>query len=144
MSRSQEAVARGVILAEDGPREPENTTGEKSDIQTQVEAWKRALGATRSAIREGTIRQLAERQSLSSPRSVERLRRHDSMMSQNASIDAGSAGLESVVKEGIRLLCHSYTSRDDPLIQDWRRRVSKLHTPPNHQNKVLVLSLIHI
>ncbi|MEK9739186.1 MAG: DUF5591 domain-containing protein, partial [Euryarchaeota archaeon] len=110
-----------------------------SDIQTQVEAWKRALGATRSAIREGTIRQLAERQSLSSPRSVERLRRHDSIMSQNASIDAGSAGLESVVKEGIRLLCHSYTSRDDPLIQDWRRRVSQLHTPPNHQNKVLVL-----
>mgnify|MGYP001161097652 FL=1 len=139
LSRSREAVARGVILTEDGPREPENTAGEKSDIQTQVEAWKRALGATRSAIREGTIRQLAERQALSSPRSVERLRRHDSMMSQNASIDAGSAGLESVVKEGIRLLCHSYTSRDDPLIQDWRRRVSQLHTPPNHQNKVLVL-----
>ena len=90
---------------------------------------KERSGATRSAIREGTIRQLAERQALSSPRSVERLRRHDSIMSQKASIDAGSAGLESVVKEGTRLLCHSYTSRDDPLIQDWRRRVSQVHTP---------------
>lgn len=139
LSRSKEAVARGVILTEDGPREPESTAGEISDLQTQIDAWKRALGATRSAIREGTIRQLAERQALSSPRSVERLRRHDSIMSEKASVDAGSAGLESVVKEGTRLLCHSYTSRDDPLIQDWRRRVSQVHTPPNHQSKVLVL-----
>ena len=138
-SRSQEAVARGVILTEDGPREPESTAGEVSDLQTQLEAWERALGATRSAIREGTIRQLAERQALSSPRSVERLRRHDSIMSEKASIDAGSAGLESVVKEGTRLLCHSYSSRDDPLIQNWRRRVSQLHTPPNHQSNVMVL-----
>ena len=138
-SRSREAVARGVILTEDGPREPESTAGEVSDLQTQLEAWERALGATRSAIREGTIRQLAERQSLSSPRSVERLRRHDSIMTEKASIEAGSAGLESVVKEGNRLLCHSYSSREDPLIQNWRRRVSQLHTPPNHQNKVMVL-----
>ncbi len=138
-SRSQEAVARGVILTEDGPREPESTAGEVSDLQTQLEAWERALGATRSAIREGTIRQLAERQALSSPRSVERLRRHDSIMSEKASIDAGSAGLASVVKEGTRLLCHSYSSRDDPLIQNWRRRVSQLHTPPNHQSNVMVL-----
>ena len=139
LSRSKEAVARGVILTEDGPREPESTAREISDLQTQIDAWKRALGATRSAIREGTIRQLVERQALSSPRSVERLRRHDSIMSEKASVDAGSAGLESVVKEGTRLLCHSYTSRDDPLIQDWRRRVSQVHTPPNHQSKVLVL-----
>ena len=138
-SRSQEAVARGVILTEDGPREPELTAGEVSDLQTQLEAWERALGATRSAIREGTIRQLAERQALSSPRSVERLRRHDSIMAEKASIEAGSAALESVVKEGTRLLCHSYSSRDDPLIQNWRRRVSQLHTPPNHQSKVMVL-----
>ena len=138
-SRSQEAVARGVILTEDGPREPELTAGEESDLQTQLEAWERALGATRSAIREGTIRQLAERQALSSPRSVERLRRHDSIMAEKASIEAGSAALESVVKEGTRLLCHSYSSRDDPLIQNWRRRVSQLHTPPNHQSKVMVL-----
>ena len=109
-SRSQEAVARGVILTEDGPREPELTAGEVSDLQTQLEAWERALGATRSAIREGTIRQLAERQALSSPRSVERLRRHDSIMAEKASIEAGSAALESVVKEGTRLLCHSYSS----------------------------------
>ena len=138
-SRSQEAVARGVILTEDGPREPELTAGEVSDLQTQLEAWERALGATRSAIREGTIRQLAERQALSSPRSVERLRRHDSIMAEKASVEAGSAALESVVKEGTRLLCHSYSSRDDPLIQNWRRRVSQLHTPPNHQSKVMVL-----
>ena len=139
LSRSQEAAARGVLLTEDGPREPEMTAGEKADLQTQIEAWNRALAATRSAIRDGTIRQLAERQALSSPRSVERLRRHDAMMTVKAENDAGSAALESVVREGTRLLCHSFTSRDDPIIRDWRRKVSELHKPPSHQTKVMVL-----
>ena len=44
LSRSKEAVARGVILTEDGPREPESTAGEISDLQTQIDAWKRASG----------------------------------------------------------------------------------------------------
>ena len=139
LSRSHEAVGRGVLLTEDGPREPDSILGEKTDLQTQIEAWNRALAATRSAIRNGTIRQLAERQALTSPRSVERLRRHDSMMAELAAKSAGSASLERVVPQGTNLLCYSHNSRDDPLIQDWRRRVSHIHTPPNHQRKVMLL-----
>ena len=81
------------------------------DISTQIAAWERSLAATRSAIRDGSLRELAERQSTSSPRSVERLRRHDSMM---RSFDGGRAGLERVVGHERKLRCHTYQSRDDP------------------------------
>ena len=139
LSRSHEAASRGVLLTEDGPREVESTMGESTGIDTQIEAWQRALSSTRSAIRDGTIRQLTERQALSSPRSVERLRRHDLMMSETAIDDSGQAALASVVKQGTRLRCHSYTSRDDPIISEWRRRVAEEHTPPTHQSKAIVL-----
>lgn len=139
LSRSHQAASRGVLLTEDGPREVESTMGESTGIDTQIEAWQRALSSTRSAIRDGTIRQLTERQALSSPRSVERLRRHDLMMSETAIDDSGQAALASVVKQGTRLRCHSYTSRDDPIISEWRRRVAEEHTPPTHQSKAIVL-----
>jgi len=139
LSRSQEAVTRNVLLTEDGPREVEKTTGESANLQTQIDAWTRALSATRSAIRDGTLRELVERQALSSPRSVERLRRYDSMMSERASENPGLAGLASNVELGRRLRCHSHTSRNDPLISEWKRRVTHEHTPPSHQSEVLVL-----
>ncbi len=139
LARSNQAASRGVLLTEDGPRTIEETLGESAGIEGQIEAWQRALAATRAAIRNGTIRQLAERQALSSPRSVERLRRHDLKMSAVAAQDPGKAALASVVRQGNRLRCHSYTSRDDPIISEWKRRVAEQHTPPSHQAKALVL-----
>tara|TARA_B100000676_G_scaffold311832_1_gene383299 strand:+ start:2683 stop:4488 length:1806 start_codon:yes stop_codon:yes gene_type:complete len=139
LSRSHEASARGILLTEEGPRNIEETVDEDFDINSQLNAWKRAIAATRTAIRKGTLRELVERQALSSPRSVERLRRHDAKISEIASKDPGAAALESSVNIGTRLRCHSFTSREDPLIVDWKRRVADLHTPPNHQSKVLVL-----
>ena len=139
LNRSRQAAAHGVLLAGDGPREVEETADESCDMDAQIAAWSRALAATRAAIRNGTLRELVERQALSSPRSVERLRRHDAMLSEAAAQNAGRAGLASVVPEGRRLRAHAYTSRNDPLISEWRRRVAEIHTPPEHQSKVLVL-----
>ena len=136
LARSRRACSMGIILTEEGPRVPEHTMDESHDMETQIEAWKRAIGATRSAIRDGSLRELAERQSLSSPKSVERLRRHDAMMSQ---FDGGKAGLARVVGHERRLRCHTFQSRDDPLIQDWRARVADFHIPPEHQRDLLVL-----
>ena len=136
LARSHRAASQEVILTEDGPRIPEQTMGESCGISTQIAAWERALAATRSAIRDGSLRELAERQSTSSPRSVERLRRHDSMM---RSFDGGRAGLERVVGHERKLRCHTYQSRDDPLIHDWRDRVADSHLPPEHQRELLVL-----
>ncbi|MEC9001005.1 MAG: DUF5591 domain-containing protein [Candidatus Thermoplasmatota archaeon] len=136
LTRSRRAFSMGVILSEEGPRMPEQTLSESSDMRAQVAAWERAIGATRAAIRDGSLRELAERQSTSSPRSVERLRRHDKMMSE---LEGGKAGLERVVGHERKLRCHTYQSREDPLIQDWRARVADLHIPPEHQRDLLVL-----
>ena len=136
LGRSSRASSMGTILSQEGPRIPEHTLSESHDMGAQIEAWKHAIGATRSAIRNGSLRELAERQSTSSPRSVERLRRHDKMMSK---FGGGKAGLERVVGHEHKLRCHTYQSRDDPLIQDWRARVADSHMPPKHQRNLLVL-----
>ncbi len=135
LSRSRNASAAGVILSQSGPREPEQTLDENSDIETQIGHWKSALSDLRQSIRTGTLRESVEKCIVSSPRSVERLRIHDSLMSMNI----GNAGLSSVVDNNRRLRCNSPVSRDDPLIQDWRMRVSEEHTPPSHQNDILLL-----
>jgi archaeosine synthase len=54
-------------------------------------------------------------------------------------LDGSISGLSRVKGQFHELRCHSYSSRNDPLIQDWRKRVSSEHTPPEHQSKVLLL-----
>lgn len=136
LARSRRAASLGVILTEDGPRYPEETLSESASMGVQIEAWERSIAATRAAIRDGSLRELAERQSTSSPRSVERLRRHDVMM---RSFGGGQSGLERVVGHERKLRCHTFQSRDDPLIHDWRKRVAESHMPPEHQRDLLVL-----
>tara|TARA_B100000029_G_scaffold263672_1_gene259841 strand:+ start:1900 stop:2892 length:993 start_codon:yes stop_codon:yes gene_type:complete len=58
------------------------------------------------------------------------------MMSE---LDGGKSGLERVVGHERKLRCHTYQSRDDPLIQDWRARVADTHLPPEHQRDLLIL-----
>ncbi|MDC3326172.1 DUF5591 domain-containing protein [Euryarchaeota archaeon] len=136
LARSRHACSLGVLLTENGPREIEESIDEDSSISSQIKCWKDSLAATRSAIRSGTLRELVEKQAISSPRSVERLRIHDSKMS---GLDGSESGLSRVKGQFHELRCHSYSSRDDPLIQDWRKRVAGEHTPPIHQSKVLLL-----
>ena len=135
-TRSRRAASLGVILTEDGPRLPEETLGENADMDAQCAAWARAIAATRTAIRNGSLRELAERQSASSPRTVEHLRRHDSLMRR---YEGDRSGLARVVGHEHRLRCHTYSSRNDALIHDWRSRVADQHQPPEHQGQVLLL-----
>jgi len=135
-TRSSAAAARGVILAEDGPRLPEATLGESADMEAQCAAWRRAIAATRAAIRSSSLRELAERQAASSPRSVERLRRHDALMRGH---EGGRSGLSRVVGHERNLRCHTHSSRDDALIHDWRTRVADEHQPPEYQRQALLL-----
>jgi archaeosine synthase len=136
LGRSRHASSLGVILSENGPREVEESIDEDSSMKYQIQSWKNSLAATRVAIREGNLRELVEKQSISSPRSVERLRVHDARMSN---LDGGESGLARIKGQFHELRCHSFSSRNDPLIQDWRRRVSDNHQPPSHQSKVMVL-----
>ncbi|MDE0953219.1 MAG: DUF5591 domain-containing protein [Candidatus Poseidoniales archaeon] len=136
LARSRHASSLGLILSGNGPREVEESIDEDSSMTSQILSWKQSLAATRAAIRSGTLRELVEKQAISSPRSVERLRIHDSKMSL---LDGSISGLSRVKGQFHELRCHSYSSREDPLIQDWQKRIARDHTPPEHQSKVLLL-----
>ena len=136
LSRSRSAASLNILLTPLGPREVEGSTNEMADMEAQCEEWKKSISATRAAIRDGSLRELAEKQSLSSPRSVERLRIHDKKISNQ---QGERSGLSRILGNKARLQCNSFTSRSDPLIQDWHKRISFDHTPPSHQTKVLVL-----
>jgi len=136
LARSRQASSLGVLLSETGPRIPESSTNEDSSMESQREMWVRAISATRSAIRDGSLRDLAERQSTSSPRSVEHLRRHD-QLSFEISKQMGLSS--SSVEFGKQLRCHSFESRNDVTIRHWRETISEDYEPPPRQRDVLVL-----
>ncbi len=136
LARSRQSSSLGVLLSETGPRIPEQSTSEDSSMDFQKEMWIRSISATRSAIREGTLRELAERQSTSSPRSVEHLRRHDHL-SFEISKEIGLTS--SSVDPGTKLRCHSFESRNDVTIRNWREAISETYEPPSRQRDVLVL-----
>ena len=135
LSRSRIANANGLLLTSDGPRYAETSLGEHVNMDAQIDHWRYSIASLRSAIRSGAVRELAEKASLSSPRSVERLRRHDTL----TRIDKGGSTLTAVDTSGRKLRYNSPVSRQDPLVNDWRKRVSSLHTPPSHQEKLLIL-----
>jgi len=133
LARSRQAAARGLLLSSEGPRNISEELGESSDMAAQIIEWRRSLAATRTAIRDGTLRELVEKQSLNSPKLVEHLRRHDSMLS------ASNAPLAMHVASSQRFRCHSPVSRQDPLVADWIARIRDEYTPPELQSQVLVL-----
>ena len=136
LARSRQASSLGVLLSETGPRMPESSTNEDSSMESQREMWVLAISATRSAIRDGTLRDLAERQSTSSPRSVEHLRRHDQLSFEISKLMGLSS---SSVEFGRQLRCHSFESRNDVTIRHWRETISEDYEPPSRQRDVLVL-----
>jgi len=136
LTRSRQASSMGVLLSQSGPRKIEVTTGEQSSMDEQCLEWTKAISATRSAIRDGSLRELAERQSTSSPRSVEHLRIHDEMA---IALAEGIGIFSSSVNPERKLQCHSYESRNDPLVREWRKRIRDEYLPPIHQREILVL-----
>ena len=136
LSRSRHASSLGVLLTGTGPRHPEETSGEDSSMKSQCEYWMHAISQTRAAIRNGSLRELAERSSTSSPRSVEHLRWHD-RLSCEISNDLGILPISENI--GGKLRCYSFESRNDPVVKDWRTRVAEKHMPPEHQRNVMVL-----
>ena len=135
LSRSRIANANGFLLTSDGPRYADLSLGEQVNMEAQLEHWRYSIASLRSAIRSGTVRELTEKSSLSSPRSVERLRRHDTLTSSNN----GRSNLTAVDTSGRKMRYNSPISRQDRLANDWRKRISDSHTPPSHQEQILIL-----
>ena len=139
LTRVKRAFSKGIHISAFGPRKIDPSLNQTEAWDKQIHFWKESIYETREAIRDGNIRRIVEASCLSSPRSVQRLRRHDNFMSEIAISDPGKAGLASTMPPGRVLECNSRDTRDDPLIRYWQDRVTKNWIPNPHQSKIAVL-----
>ena len=125
-TRTRQAAAHGAVLTWNGPRFA--LEGENSDSH-----WMSALADVHSAISTNSLRELAQSQSLNSPRLVEHMRNHDKLISSSEGI------LSQVVSSGSALRVHSIESHDDPVILDWVDFISNKYEAPSGLDNVLIL-----
>ena len=128
-SRSRLAASHGHLLTMLGPR----LLHESEPEDRWIQEWMDVSHSIRSAIRSGTLRELVEMQVLNSASSVEHLRRFDALLR-----DEG-APFDRFVAPSRKFRFNAVTSRQDPLVHDWRRRVSENYTPPPHSSRILLL-----
>ena len=139
LTRVKRAFSKGIHISAFGPRKIDSSLNQTEAWGKQIHFWKESINETRGAIRDGNIRRIVEASCLSSPRSVQRLRRHDNFQSEIAISDPGKAGLASTIPPGRVLECNSRDTRDDPLIRYWQDKVTKNWNPNPHQSKIAVL-----
>ena len=95
LTRAKRAFSKGIHISAFGPRKIDPSLNQTEAWGKQIHFWKESINETREAIRDGNIRRIVEASCLSSPRSVQRLRRHDNFISEIAISDPGKAGLAS-------------------------------------------------
>jgi archaeosine synthase len=133
MARSRQASSAGVLLSVGGPRHIIDSMNECSDMKSQLSQWTQAIAETRSALQQGTLRALADKQSLTSPKLVEHLRRHDTLV-------AGMQGvLASHVNRNRVFNCFSHSTQSDPLIAEWEHYICNDYRSPHNLDDVLIL-----
>lgn len=125
-TRTMQAEAHGAVLTWSGPRFA--LDGETSNLH-----WKNALADVHSAISTNSLRELAQAQSLNSPRLVEHMRNHDKLISSSEGI------LSQVVPNGSALRIHSFEAHNDPIIVDWVNYICNEYKVPNGLDDVLIL-----
>ncbi len=132
LARCHEAEANGVLLTAFGPRLP--LKHEETTLEAQAFHFMKALDEVRSSIETGTLRLLAEKQSLSSPRLVEHLRRHQLLMAER------EGNLASHRPATTEFSCYSANALTDPLVEDWERfMVQEYQTPVNVRDVMVLL-----
>ena len=125
-TRTKQAGAHGAVLTWSGPRIA--TEGESVNSH-----WRSALAEVRSAIMSNSLRELAQSQSLNSPRLVEHMRNHDKLISKSEGI------LSQIVSEETALRVHNVESHDDPIILDWVDFITNEYQSPEGLDDVLIL-----
>lgn len=133
MARSRQASAAGVLLSQGGPRYLVESLGESSDMDAQFSQWKEAIAETRSALEQGNLRALVDKQSLNSPKLVEHLRRHDLLMATMDGVLTSHVNRERVFK------CFAHSTQSDPLISEWEKFICNDYRAPNNLDEVLIL-----
>lgn len=131
LARCREAAANGVMLTSWGPRWP--LDHEETSLDAQANHMMKALDEVRSSIQSGQLRTLANRQSLSSPRLVEHLRRHQELMLKH------EGNLASHKPASTPFPCFSPNALTDPLVADWERFMQSTYEAPEPVRTVMIL-----
>lgn len=131
LARCRQAAAHGMVLTQNGPRDP--LDHEATDLETQVFHLMKALDEARAAIANGSLGVLATRASLSSPRMVEHLRRHQGLMAEQVGVLASHVDANHVFE------CFSSHVLDDPVVVDWERFICERYEAPEHVREVMIL-----
>ena len=94
-SRTRFALSSDHLLTSYGPRLP--LSGETCNMDVAIHHYQQAIRSVQSAIEHGTLRRLAQQQSLNSPRLVEHMRHFDALTSATDGVlRAHPCGLESI------------------------------------------------
>ena len=131
LARCRQAAAMGMLLTQNGPREV--LEHETSALESQAYHMMKALDETRAGIAQGTIGTLSVRSSLSSPRMVEHLRRHQSLMAEQRGVLTSHAPASNVFE------CFSSNLLTDPLVTDWERFMVEEYVAPAPVREVMIL-----
>lgn len=131
LARCREAEANGVLLTAWGPRLP--LDHEETTLEAQAYHFMKALDEVRSSVEHGTLRGLVEKQSLSSPRLVEHVRRHHALMREH------QGNLASHRPSSTLFPCYSSNALVDPLIEDWERFMTEDYQAPVKVRQVMIL-----
>ena len=89
-----------------------------------------------AAVNSGTLRSLADRQSQSSPRLVEHLRRHQELAAKHR------GNLASHMPAATEFPCFSPNALNDPLVVDWERFIVEHYETPHPVRDVDFASLL--
>ena len=125
-TRVMQAKSHNAVITWSGPRLAYENESANSH-------WESAIADVRSAISDNRLRELAQSQSLNSPRLVEHLRNHDKIISESEGV------LSQVVNKGTALRIHSVESHNEPIILDWVDFISNRYQIPDGLDDVLIL-----
>ncbi len=130
-SRAGFAVASEHLLTAFGPRAP--LEGEECSPAVAVNHYDQSLRSVRSAIASGTLRTLAEQQSLNSPKLVEHMRFFDKLLNE-------STNVMRIHPLGVNRIDYlSATSHQDSSVEQWVDFISNEYQVPEKLDNVLVL-----
>ena len=130
-TRTRFALSADHLLTAFGPRQP--LDGESFNMDVALHHYQQSLRSVQSAIETGTLRRLAQQQSLNSPRLVEHMRHFDALVNEKSDVlRAHPSGLET-----IEFMAHE--SHLDAEVASWVEFMTQRYQTPEGLDNVLVL-----
>lgn len=130
-TRTRFALSSGHLLTTYGPRKP--LDDESFNMDVAMHHYHQSIRSVQSAIETGTLRRLAQQQSLNSPRLVEHMRHFDSLMQTQKDVlrvhPSGLDAIEFMAQE----------SHQDAEVAAWVEFMNERYQTPDGLDNVLIL-----